>query len=148
MNIRTLETTDIFRGAFLLCRGADLCGIRICREPLVGSEVLVKSSAPFETERFLRDIHTFLSHIFSLLRLLTFRRLDVTHRSPVSQGILMHCGGRSTIDGESSHEETRAICSDDRIRPEPTIRGFGSCGKKTGTKRPFKVMACSAGTNT
>ena len=29
MNISSLETTDIFRGAFHLCNGADLCGIRI-----------------------------------------------------------------------------------------------------------------------
>ena len=29
MNTGSLETTDIFRGAFFLCKGADLCGIRI-----------------------------------------------------------------------------------------------------------------------
>jgi len=25
----SLEATDVFRGAFFLCRGGDLCGIRI-----------------------------------------------------------------------------------------------------------------------
>ena len=29
MNRDSLETTDIFRGAFFLCNGGDLCGIRI-----------------------------------------------------------------------------------------------------------------------
>ena len=29
MKTGSLETTDIFRGAFFLCKGADLCGIRI-----------------------------------------------------------------------------------------------------------------------
>ena len=29
MNQHRLETTDIFRGAFFLCMGGDLCGIRI-----------------------------------------------------------------------------------------------------------------------
>ena len=28
MNLSSLETTDIFRGAFFLCRGAELSGIR------------------------------------------------------------------------------------------------------------------------
>jgi hypothetical protein len=28
LKTRSLETTDIFRGAFLLCRGGELCGIR------------------------------------------------------------------------------------------------------------------------
>ena len=29
MNQHSLETTDIFRGAFFLCNGGDLCGIKI-----------------------------------------------------------------------------------------------------------------------
>jgi hypothetical protein len=29
MNIKHYETTDIFIGAFFLCKGGDLCGIRI-----------------------------------------------------------------------------------------------------------------------
>ena len=29
MDKHSLETTDIFRGAFFLCKGGDLCGIRI-----------------------------------------------------------------------------------------------------------------------
>lgn len=29
MNKHSLETTDIFRGAFFLCHGGDLCGIRM-----------------------------------------------------------------------------------------------------------------------
>ena len=29
MEKQSLETTDIFRGAFFLCNGGDLCGIRI-----------------------------------------------------------------------------------------------------------------------
>ena len=29
MEINSLETTDIFRGAFFLCKGGDLCGVRV-----------------------------------------------------------------------------------------------------------------------
>jgi len=55
LNTRSLETTDIFRGAFLLCKGGDLCEIRIKNNGRQIASFLIKGNGLDKLDKAYRN---------------------------------------------------------------------------------------------
>ena len=55
MNTSSLETTDLFRGAYLLCKGGDLCEIRIKNNGRRIASFLIKGKGLDKQDRAYRN---------------------------------------------------------------------------------------------
>ena len=55
MNTNSLETTDLFRGAYLLCKGGDLCEIKIKNNGRRIASFLIKGKGLDKQDRAYRN---------------------------------------------------------------------------------------------